>query len=90
MNCGHYLTRRAVCYRDNMRKAVQPPEVGNVFDELREGPFGQERRLRWHVDHVYTGPDGWVYVRLVREEDGTRKTLSQEVLLDRTRFRPVG
>ena len=41
-----------------MRKAVHPPEVGNVFEELREGPFGQERRLRWRVDNVYKGPDG--------------------------------
>ena len=69
-----------------MRKALQPPEVGNAFDELREGPFGQERRIRWHVHHVYTGADGWIYVQLVREEDGTRKTLSQTVLLDRARF----
>jgi len=72
-----------------MHKALQSPEVGNAFDELREGPFGQERRIRWHVGHVYTGADGGVYIQLFREEDGTRKTLSQSVLLDRARFRPA-
>ena len=89
MEQRHYLTCQPVCYQNDMPKAAHLPEVGNVFDELREGPFGQERRLRWYVDHVYTGPDGWVYVQLVREEDGTRKTLSQEVLLDRKQFRHV-
>ena len=72
-----------------MRRTVQPPEVGDVFEELREGPFGQERRISWHVNHVYTGADGVVYVRLVRADDGTHKTLSQKALLDRTWFRSV-
>lgn len=72
-----------------MLKKVQPPQVGDTFEEVREGPFGQVRRLRWYVHNVYTGVDGSAYVQLLREEDGTRKTLSQAVLLDRTQFRDV-
>ena len=72
-----------------MRKVVNPPSVGDVFEELREGPFGQERRQRWCVQRIYTGTDGWVYVQLLREEDGTRKTLSDGVLLDRKHFLPI-
>jgi hypothetical protein len=72
-----------------MRKSSQPPEPGDVFDELREGVFGQARRHRWSVHHVYTGGDGWVYVQLVREHDGVTKTLSQSALLDRSQFQPI-
>lgn len=72
-----------------MRKTVHPLEVGDTFDEVREGPFGQARRLRWRIQRLYTGADGGVYVQLRRDEDGTLKTLSQNALLDRTFFRRV-
>jgi hypothetical protein len=66
-----------------------PPQTGDVVEELREGPFGEERRHRWSVHRVYTGGDGWSYVQLVREHDGVTKTLSQSALLDRSQFRHV-
>jgi hypothetical protein len=73
-----------------MRKSPKQPEAGDLFDELREGVFGQERRQRWYVHRVYTSGDGWVYVQLVREQDGATKTLSQTALMNRAQFRPVG
>jgi hypothetical protein len=72
-----------------MRKSIAPPQTGDIFEERREGVFGQERSQRWHVHHVYTGGDGWIYVQLLREDDGTTKTLSQNAVLDRSQFRPV-
>lgn len=70
-------------------REMAPPQAGDVFEEFREGPFGQPRCYRWHVQHVYAHADGCVYVQLMRADDGTLKTLSHNALMDRDQFRPV-
>jgi len=61
-------------------------EPGQRYRDVHQGLFGMTR-TEWVVESLFTGTDGLTYARIVCASDQTqRKSLSVDVLSDRSRF----
>jgi hypothetical protein len=61
-------------------------ETGQRYRDVHQGLFGITR-TEWIVESLFRGTDGLTYARIVCASDHTqRKSLSVDVLTDRSRF----
>jgi hypothetical protein len=67
----------------------RPVELGHRYRDVHPGAFGASG-TEWIVVAVFRGTDGIQYAQLVCASDLTReKTLSVDVLSDKSRFQQV-
>jgi hypothetical protein len=67
----------------------QPIERGQRYRDVHPGRFGAST-TEWIIEAIFTGSDGQQHAQLVCASDSTlQKTLSVEVLADRSRFQRI-